>query len=189
MNTLMLAALLAIIPAVKEADPVISVQVIGGVERSSPAFARARALASQMFFSAGVDLEWCDRAATCRHWNDRIVVTLERSAPSRLPNSARAEAQVFQGRDIWIYLDRMPPTSHPAAHAYWAHVLVHEITHLLQAVDHHADHGVMKSHWSKADVARMQAEPLPFTELDIQMIHAGIAHRRRAPLTAETASR
>jgi hypothetical protein len=183
MSALLLAAVLAILPENRNADPVVSVQMEGDVARATPGMGRARALATQMFATAGVRLEWCDRPEKCQDWHNRLVVTLVPAAPSRLASTARAEALAFQGRNISIYLDRMPATSGPGSAAsaiLWAHVLVHEITHLLQASDYHAATGVMKAHWNSRDLAAMQIAPLSFTRFDVQMIHAGLAARRLA---------
>ena len=37
--------------------------------------------------------------------------------------------------------------------------------------------GVMNSHWDWSDYSRMAREPLPFTDLDIQVIHKGLGAR------------
>jgi hypothetical protein len=55
-----------------------------------------------------------------------------------------------------------------------AHVLVHEITHVLQGVDRHSAQGVMKAHWDIPDFRAMQMHPLPFDDLDVLLIHAGV---------------
>ena len=36
-----------------------------------------------------------------------------------------------------------------------AHVLVHEITHVLEGVDRHTGQGVMKARWTEDDLALM----------------------------------
>ena len=55
-----------------------------------------------------------------------------------------------------------------------AHVLVHEITHVLQRIDRHSDSGVMKAHWTLRDYAQMEKDPLPFAAEDIQLIKMGL---------------
>jgi hypothetical protein len=180
-NAVLLAAMLAVVPggvAPEGKENVIAVQIEGSAERASPTFLKARVLATEMFAAAGVRLEWCQQAKKCVAWDDRIVVTLHPAAPSRLPASVRAEARAFQGTKLWIYLDRMPPMSNGNAYTYWAHVLVHEITHLVQVSDQHAASGVMKAHWNARDLADMRMTPLPFTAFDIRLLQAGVAHRR-----------
>jgi len=54
------------------------------------------------------------------------------------------------------------------------HVLVHEITHVLQGVSRHSEEGVMKARWNIPDFRAMEAHPLPFDRLDVLLIHAGV---------------
>jgi hypothetical protein len=63
------------------------------------------------------------------------------------------------------------------APALLAHVLVHEITHILQGVDRHSETGVMKARWTTADYVQIRAQPLPFTDWDIDLIQEGLASR------------
>ena len=62
------------------------------------------------------------------------------------------------------------------------HVLVHEITHVLQGVSRHSAQGVMKAHWDTPDFRAMEVHPLPFDDLDVLLIHAGAkrSHGQRA---------
>jgi hypothetical protein len=58
-----------------------------------------------------------------------------------------------------------------------AHVLVHEITHVLQGVVRHSSTGVTRAHWALKDYADMQHRPLEFTAIDVQLIRASQAKR------------
>jgi hypothetical protein len=55
-----------------------------------------------------------------------------------------------------------------------AHVLIHEITHMLQGVARHSESGVMKSQWTAEDQRAMASKPLPFTPLDVELIQHGL---------------
>jgi len=63
-----------------------------------------------------------------------------------------------------------------------AHVLAHEIGHLLERMDHHSDTGIMKASWTRDDYRTMAHHPLPFAKEDLEMIHCNLeemrAHRR-----------
>jgi hypothetical protein len=59
--------------------------------------------------------------------------------------------------------------------AILAHVLVHEIGHLLMRTNAHSPDGVMKAHWSYADQTRMAYRPLPFLPHDVDLILSGLA--------------
>ena len=63
-----------------------------------------------------------------------------------------------------------------------AHVLVHEIGHLLMRTNDHSPDGVMKAHWSSADQIRMAYRPLPFLPDDIDLIRSGLALSSAIPL-------
>lgn len=181
MHALLLAALLATLPLASTDEVVVSVQMLGGAERSTSAVVRARASAIQMFATAGIRLEWCETAHRCTNWDGRFVVTLKETAPRHLPAGARASARVFQGRDIEIYVDRMANLPRALAPAIWAHVLVHEITHLLQGCDHHSPTGIMKARWDTRDQLAMPSTPLPFTSYDLLLIRSGLNKRGSVP--------
>lgn len=58
-----------------------------------------------------------------------------------------------------------------------AHVLAHEITHVLEVTDRHSKEGVMKAHWTGRDFRNMAWRGLPFAAEDVELIHLGIASR------------
>ena len=58
-----------------------------------------------------------------------------------------------------------------------AHVLAHEIVHILQARDYHAGTGLMRSSWTARDYFQMMRGHLPFTQTDIQLVREGIEFR------------
>jgi hypothetical protein len=61
--------------------------------------------------------------------------------------------------------------------ALLAHVMVHEITHVLEGIDRHSTEGVMKAAWSSYDYERMKRHPLPFAQEDVDLVHRGLAGR------------
>jgi hypothetical protein len=61
-----------------------------------------------------------------------------------------------------------------------AHVLAHEITHVLERTDRHSADGVMKAHWNLLDFTKMVWRPLPFAVEDVELIHRGIASRMQS---------
>ena len=58
--------------------------------------------------------------------------------------------------------------------AILAHVLAHELGHILQGTDWHAETGVMQANWRAADYETMQRGPLAFTAEDIRLIGRGL---------------
>jgi hypothetical protein len=69
-----------------------------------------------------------------------------------------------------------------------AHVIVHEVTHVLQGVSGHSDSGIMKAWWTPKDYEQMEWAPLPFTANDIALIQLGLA-KRIAKVSNANASR
>jgi hypothetical protein len=55
-----------------------------------------------------------------------------------------------------------------------AHVLAHEIGHVLQCTNWHARSGVMKAHWTNLDYDAMERKPLEFTSIDVDLIRQGL---------------
>ena len=58
--------------------------------------------------------------------------------------------------------------------ALLAHVIVHEITHVVQGVCRHSDTGLMKAHWTIRDLVEMRYKALPFTEEDLMLLYRGL---------------
>jgi hypothetical protein len=138
----------------------------------------AKQIASQMFLAAGVKLEWhrgLDHRA-CPAGAIQISVT-NRTNPNLLPN-ALAYALPFEGTHIRVFYDRIQERARVfTVPRLLAHVLVHEITHILQGTSAHSDTGVMKARWNGFDFSDMARNPLPFTDHDIMMIHRGLEAR------------
>ena len=64
------------------------------------------------------------------------------------------------------------------AYKIMAHVLAHEIGHLLEGIDHHSATGIMKAAWTLDDYRAMARHPLPFAEEDLEMIHSRLEKMR-----------
>jgi hypothetical protein len=122
-------------------------------------------------------LRWC-RPKSCPADAVRIKFAPlpEKSGPGR--------AYAFDGSRIEIDYARITAgrTVEEGA-AVLAHIPVHEVTHLVQGCDHHSTKGIMKASWNRGEIERMAREPLRFTELDIELIHAG-AERRPGALVS-----
>jgi hypothetical protein len=76
------------------------------------------------------------------------------------------------GSHITVFLDRIEEMRAPSN--VLAHVMVHEITHLLQGVGRHSASGVMKEVWSARDFGWMRIKPLSFTPVDVELIYASL---------------
>jgi hypothetical protein len=138
---------------------------------------RAEELSSEMFGAIGIKIEW-SRRDDCHLRGGAIVVTLSYETPASEYEGAYAFAKPYEATHIVVFWDRVqhkvPP---PRAPTLLAHVLVHEITHILQGISRHSETGVMKTGWSSDDLYQMGKKPLEFTAEDVRLIHAGIASR------------
>jgi len=144
--------------------------------------ARAEAIASRMFATAGVALEWRSAAsAACRNSDQARTVVLDfhiESAPSEHPG-AFAYALPYQGSHIVVLFDRFERTVGGPRQVSFvlAHVMAHEITHLLEGVARHSQTGLMKAHWDAHDLMQMAVTPLPFAPEDVGLIQRGLRVR------------
>lgn len=70
-----------------------------------------------------------------------------------------------------------------------AHVLAHEITHILEGIARHSQQGLMKAKWDNKDYVRMRERSLKFTPEDVNLIYEGLlARQERAMLAINTAA-
>jgi len=88
-----------------------------------------------------------------------------------------AYAFPYEGVHIEVFYDRIDYGAPDVRTALLAHVLVHEITHILQGVSRHSDNGVMKARWDASDRAGMVRIPLAFEPQDVVLIHEGLKAR------------
>lgn len=134
---------------------------------------QAQGLARSMFAGIGVTLNW--RLAPSHPEPGAIVIEFVTSTPERFMPDALAYALPYEGVHIRIFWDRLAPD--PTRRELLAHVMVHEITHILQGVARHSDEGIMKARWSPQDRASLVSQPLRFTPFDIDLIYKGMDAR------------
>jgi len=133
---------------------------------------RAQELAARMFAGVGISLEWraCEPAGESSQ--APIVVELASGMPQDLKSGVLGYAMVHQGRRVTVFLDRIETMERPEP--VLAHVIVHEITHIVQGVCRHSDTGVMKAHWTVRDLVEMPFKPLLFTQEDLMLLYRGL---------------
>ena len=136
--------------------------------------ARARGEAVSMFDAVGVHLEWTRAHPTGCPANP-IEVRFS-SGNLAWPRGSLAYSTPFAAQPvITVFYDRVKSTSPPEFR--WrllAHVLVHEIAHVLMRTDHHNSEGIMKAHWTTSDFIQMAHDPLPFGSMDKDIIRNGL---------------
>jgi hypothetical protein len=145
----------------------------------SPVLQLAEAKAAGMFSSSGVRIDWHGQTPDGGQvLGGAIAISLAPQTPAGFLPGALAFTRPFERVHITVFWDRIQQANRSASPAVvLAHVLVHEITHILQGVDRHSDSGVMKARWTGKDYAAMAWKPLPFTPEDILLIHLGFRSR------------
>ena len=173
MNILNMMAAAALFSGAVQAEQRVTVYVQDGAIVPGQTLARAEGLAGEMLAQAGVRINW-----RVGHPNGDAITVGMSNVPSAYHPGALAFALPYEGVHITVFYDRIHKGFAPdLAPTLLAHVLVHEITHVLQGIDRHSETGVMKAQWTTADYVQMHAKPLPFTDWDIELIQEGIASR------------
>ena len=98
----------------------------------------AQALASRMFADIGVHLDWW-ASTPPRQVAGAIFIELVTGTPVTFQPGALGYALPFEGIHIRVFWDRINVYRLPRQ--VLAHVMVHEITHILQGISGHADEG------------------------------------------------
>jgi hypothetical protein len=137
----------------------------------------AENLSSRMLASAAVALEWHpEEDAPCRKGDQARTVMLEFARGT--PDAGHLDAFAYASPHyrIRVLLDSVLKwsTNKTQMPAVLAHVMTHEITHVLQGTGRHSETGVMKAHWDPQDFMRMAWKPLPFEPMDIVWIRRGL---------------
>ena len=156
----------------------LTVYLMDGSAVPGPVSVQAKARAAKVFADAGVTLEWRRFDSHSSLSQDAIVIEMKAQTPASFYPGALAFAKPYEGVHITVFYDRiqqMVPAYQVSTLA--ANVLVHEITHILQAVSRHSDSGIMKAHWDSRDYDRMGHNSLAFEDIDVALIHRGLEAR------------
>jgi hypothetical protein len=162
----------------------------------------AQNIAKWMFAGVGVSIKWREgkpprapatAAAACLPpYLAPIHITVAPKTPKKALPRALAYAEIFPdspGR-IFVLADRLETGVWPGwMPTVLAHVLVHEITHVLEGVNRHAEKGVMKADWNHADYSKMASRPFEFTPADVLLIRHRLANPAQTCAEGQTATR
>ena len=136
----------------------------------------AKHAAGKMFADIGIHLEWEVSRRTEDSAQTPILIEVVSEAPQTLRPGVLGYADLHTGNHITVFLDRIAHTQYPAI--VLAHVIVHEITHLLQRLNRHSETGIMQARWSGRDYCEMRRGPLPFAPEDVALIYQGLSNRK-----------
>jgi hypothetical protein len=158
----------------------VPVYVLRSVEDSNLNVAWAQTIAASIFSEAGIEIKWPLGEPGRRKQDIPIVINITSDTPKTLVPGALACAQVFEGAHIRIFWDRVRSTvrgANPLSTFLLAHVMAHEITHIMQGIDRHSEVGVMKASWTRTEIEQMAVKLLPFAPEDVQLIQKGLLKR------------
>jgi len=133
-------------------------------------------LANKMFATIGIRLDWRSGEPPRTSSTRPIAIELATDTPANLLPGALGSAMPYEGVHIRVFYDRLQSDVAPRS-VLLAHVLVHEIAHILQGTDQHSNSGVMKAVWTHQDHLQMRTGALPFTPGDVELIRLGLALR------------
>ncbi len=161
--------------------PDVMVYVKGESTASNAADHGARATVKWMFARIGVRLVWRDGelgTSPAPGGPVLIQVRFSVSEPKAASPNALAIAMPFGSgaTAITVLYDRIRMAAGSSAREPYilAHVLAHEIGHVLQNTNWHSQTGVMKAHWNRQDYDAMGRKPLEFTSDDVDLITQGL---------------
>jgi hypothetical protein len=135
----------------------------------------AKAMAAKMFAKIGIRLEWRIGEPTGASLQPPVIIDLLTDTPQNCQPGALAYAMPYEGTHIAVFFDRLE--QEPNAGTVLAHVMVHEISHLLQGISRHSATGLMKARWSVGDFGDMKFKPLAFAAMDVELIRSGLSKR------------
>jgi hypothetical protein len=154
---------------------------------SSQLLGPGKVLAAGIFGKIGVRLVWHNgELPAALPTNASLPVFAIRTSEHALEsatNGALASARIVgsSGTEITVYKDRLHRflADHASAvNVAAGYVLAHELAHVMQGVARHSESGIMKGHWAPEDCQAMVFHKLAFTQLDVDLIHQGLAVQR-----------
>ncbi len=140
---------------------------------------QAKSFAAKMFADIGVGIEWYyDRRHCHVPPEEFLVVLLSTGAPDGELPDALAYSRLADRVHIEVFYNRVAKMVDPSqVPNVLAHVLVHEIAHMLEGINRHSTEGVMKAHWDARDFLQMSGRALNFAPEDVELIQRGLAQR------------
>jgi hypothetical protein len=144
-----------------------------------------RPLASAMFASIGVKIDWRE-PESCPVGVGAIRLRMSYESPIITKFKTMAYARPYEGA-IVVFPNRVQELNPNGCPCVMAHVLVHEIAHVLEGMARHSRTGIMKARWDDGDYFEMRRKPLPFAREDVDLIHQGMWASRVVPVVLSRA--
>jgi hypothetical protein len=155
--------------------------------------AEALSFTSLIFERVGVRIVWHQGFVGCDAGSIRIQ--LRENTPADERPGAMAYAMPYAGFQVFtsgqgstgsqgsfhieVFYDRIEKMGERLAPRLFAHVLTHEIIHVLQGQTQHAAEGIMKARYTQNDYSAMLQRQLTLTRADVELLQQGIAARAK----------
>lgn len=163
-----------------EARTTVKVCVVRDLSDGGLNLLLAERVAAQIVAEAGARIAW-HLGEPSRGERDRaIIIDLTSNTPDTLEPGALAYAQAFEGVHIRVFWDRVQNAAGRANRRttfLLAHVMAHEIVHILECTDRHSKTGLMKARWTEMEIEQMSIRPLSLAPEDVQLIRQGLLKR------------
>jgi hypothetical protein len=135
-------------------------------------FWQAEKIASNMLSTAGIGVTWRRAVHHCPPGVIEIKANEEARPAGRV--YALAHTWPYEGSLIEVFYERIREVAGPQrADRLLAHVMAHEIGHILEGVSRHSESGIMKPSFDQRDIEKMMRRPLTFAQVDIDLIQDG----------------
>lgn len=138
---------------------------------------RGEISAGKILALIGLEVEWRNHRLSCPPERNPIILNVTTNTPRDYFPRAYGTALPYEGIHIRAFYDRIQRIRPDQVVPLLAHVLAHEIVHILSGTDSHSETGVMKRRWSQSDLEQMVIRPLPFSNLDVLLLNLGIRDR------------
>jgi hypothetical protein len=136
--------------------------------------AQAEDITAHIFAGIGIHLEWYHDNRHCKTPPPEFLNVVMSSAPESQQPGVLAYSHLHNNPYIEVFYNRVLHIAEPpSVPKLLAHVLAHEIAHLLEDTGRHSDAGIMKAHWNQSDISHMAFEPMSFTAVDASLIRQG----------------
>ena len=147
---------------------------------------QALTIVSGIFEKIALDVEWRHNSTECPAEGVRVTISYETT--EALASGVLAWANP-DDRTVRLFYHRILLRDGNSGTPFvLAHVLTHEITHILQGAPRHSSSGIMKAHWTLDDLARMRVLPLRFSDEDIELIDRGLSRQPQNSLAARSSA-
>ena len=180
---ILMIGLLIVVPAqAVDAKPTVMVYLEWERSVTPSVVYRATHLASQIFASVGMRVEFHDPH---NRRNDgqtglELKLKVEAQTPSGVEPGVLALSFPFRADGgIRVFYPKVqnykPAECRPPVLAY---MMVHEIAHVLEGMQYHSRTGIMKMKWEGRDFGEIHKLKLAFEPDDVELMRAGIERRR-----------